>query len=134
MQYIAPYRKRRVRTNYKAARQPLYNLIAEAKRRAVSKNLPFGITQKDIFIPKNCPILGIPLQHGVGKLCENSPTLDRIVPELGYIPSNVRVVSYKANTIKSFGTAQEHLAIAKYILENSNHVEINNKRTQLTSQ
>lgn len=99
----------------KQSRQPIYNLLAEAKRRAREKKLAFTIARQDIIIPIACPILGIPLFHGKGNACDNSPTLDRIIPAIGYIPGNVAVISKRANTIKSFGTAEEHLAIAAYI-------------------
>ena len=32
---------------------------------------------------------------------ERSPTLDRLIPELGYVPGNIAVISMKANRIKS---------------------------------
>lgn len=109
--------RRPKRVAHKQARQPVYNLIAEAHRRAKDKNLPFNIEWTDVVIPPTCPILEIPLFHGVRNACDNSPTLDRIIPELGYIKGNTRVISKRANTIKSFGTAAEHLAVARYIQE-----------------
>lgn len=54
-----------------------------------------------------CPVLGIPIFSGRGKQIDNSPNLDRIVPEKGYVPGNVRVISAKANRIKSNATAEE---------------------------
>jgi hypothetical protein len=80
-------------------------LIHSARRRAKEKGLEFSITEKDIPIPKICPVLGIPIfknKDGYQKgPCQNSPTLDRINPSVGYIPSNVRVISWKANKYKS---------------------------------
>ena len=46
---------------------------------------------------------------------ESSPTIDRFIPELGYVPSNISIVSLRANQIKSKGTAQEHRQIADWI-------------------
>ena len=31
----------------------------------------------------------------------NSPSLDKIIPELGYVKGNVRVISFKANKYKN---------------------------------
>jgi hypothetical protein len=62
----------------------------------------FGITEKDIKIPKRCPALGVLLKQGTARRrIAQSPTLDRINPALGYVPGNVIVISYMANTIKS---------------------------------
>ena len=47
-------------------------------------------------------------------MTDNSPSLDRIVPELGYIPSNVVVISYKANAIKRNATPQEIRRVADF--------------------
>lgn len=81
-------------------------LLALAKQRAKVSGIPFRITEKDIRIPKRCPALGIPLKHGTGRRrLDGSPTLDRVNPKLGYVPGNVVVVSYLANTIKSNANA-----------------------------
>lgn len=36
-----------------------------------------------------------------------SPTLDKIIPALGYVPGNVWVISHRANTIKSDASLEE---------------------------
>lgn len=82
-------------------------LLYGAKERAKQYGVPFNIDASDIVIPEFCPALGVKLVHGKGKICANSPTLDRRVPELGYVKGNVAVISQKANTIKSNATAEE---------------------------
>jgi hypothetical protein len=42
--------------------------------------------------------------HGVKS---NSPTVDRLVPELGYIEGNISVISHRANSIKRDASAEE---------------------------
>lgn len=76
-------------------------LCTKAKKRAKDYNIPFNITKEDIVIPELCPILGIKLEVSSGKTSDNSYTLDKIVPELGYIKGNVVVLSHRANRIKS---------------------------------
>lgn len=44
----------------------------------------------------------------------NSPSLDKIVPELGYVKGNIVVVSLRANQIKSDATIEELQAVAKF--------------------
>ena len=96
-------------------KNPLGLMIKAARARANKYNLACSITQQDIFIPEVCPILGIPLLRGDGRLTDNSPSLDRIFPEKGYIPENIAVISYRANMIKSNGTADEYRQVADWI-------------------
>jgi hypothetical protein len=95
---------------------PDFKMFQAAKRRAKQLGLPFEITRKDVIIPEFCPVLGIPLIVGGQRYATaNSPSLDRFIPELGYVPGNVMVISHKANTIKSNATAEEVLKVFKYM-------------------
>lgn len=82
-------------------------LYRNARARAMREELPFTITKEDIRIPEACPLLGVTLQIAEGFVQPNSPTLDQIIPGRGYTPSNVWVISYRANTIKSNLTLDE---------------------------
>lgn len=84
-----------------------YRIFYSAKARAKRQSIPFGISASDIVLPDVCPILGIPLQANVKHMKDNSPTLDRIYPDQGYVPGNVVVVSLRANRIKSDCTPDE---------------------------
>lgn len=92
-----------------------YKTYHNAYRRAKELNLPFDIKSSDIIIPEVCPILGIKLKAGGGAGSIDAPSLDRIIPEKGYVKNNIRVISMKANRLKSDGTAEEHRKIADYI-------------------
>jgi len=74
--------------------------------------VPFLLTESDIVIPETCPVLGIPLKLGAG---DCSPSLDRIIPDLGYVPGNVVVMSHRANTIKNNATLDELRTIAEWL-------------------
>lgn len=79
-------------------------LLKGAKQRAGRRGVPCTITVDDISIPTHCPVLGRLLRtyKGCGKGPRNdSPTLDKIIPELGYVRGNVIVVSNKANRLKN---------------------------------
>jgi hypothetical protein len=82
-------------------------LYWHALKRAKRLNIPFTITRTDIKIPEHCPVLGIKLEHGKNIMCESSPTIDRIIPHLGYTPGNIAVISARANRIKSDATVEE---------------------------
>lgn len=97
-----------------------------AKRRAKLNNIPFTITKQDIIniCPKDnkCPILGITLQFGNKISQDNSPSLDRIIPSLGYVQGNILLISYRANRIKNDSTLDELEKICSFI----KNLEINN--------
>lgn len=94
----------------------LDRILRSAKIRALEKGIPFSISKNNIHIPEFCPVLGIKLEIGGGReQVDNSPSLDRLDNNKGYTPDNVRVISYRANRLKSDATAQELKAIVAYI-------------------
>jgi hypothetical protein len=93
---------------------PAYWMYANSKRRAQEFNLPFTISLSDIELPEYCPVLGIKLEHGAGKIQDASPTLDRIVPELGYVCGNIIVMSRRANRLKNNATLSELMALGRW--------------------
>lgn len=112
-----PLNKAKQAARLKAYRRanPEKRMFWVAKTRAAKRNIPFTISIDDIIIPDVCPVLGIPLFLGDGRLGPNSPSLDRVVPVLGYVPGNICVISNRANVIKNDGTAEEHEAIAAWM-------------------
>jgi len=88
-------------------------LVHNAKQRAKKYGIPFDITYKDIVIPECCPYLGIKL---VPFSEWSSPSLDKIIPELGYVKGNIQVISTKANTMKNSATHDELVRFAEAIL------------------
>jgi hypothetical protein len=95
-------------------RKNLYkDLLDGAIRRSRKFNLPCDLVKEDIVVPSHCPILGIPLYKNKGKSqCNNSPTLDKINPNLGYTKDNIAVISFLANRQKGDLTWKQHLFYA----------------------
>lgn len=92
-------------------------MLIGAKRRAKKKNIPFDLTPEDIRVPSVCPVLKIPLRPsvpGTGKN-DNAPSLDRIIPGLGYVPGNVLIISWRANHLKRDATAEELKLVADWL-------------------
>jgi hypothetical protein len=92
-------------------------MILSARARATEGGYPCTITLNDIVIPTRCPVLGIPLRSSVGRLegvTDNSPSLDKVVPALGYVPGNVIVVSHRANRLKSDASLAELTLLARF--------------------
>ena len=115
------YTNRTARESHRKARlrRPESFFVYRAKQTAKRHNLPFNITSADITIPEICPVLGIKLEIGKiqGQATDCSPSIDRVIPELGYVKGNVAIISKRANTIKSFGTIEEHQKIVDYMKE-----------------
>ena len=84
-----------------------YKMLARAKSRAKKNNLAFNIELADIIIPERCPLLGIKIESTEVRNSPNNPSLDKIIPEKGYIKGNVWVISNRANTLKNDATLTE---------------------------
>jgi hypothetical protein len=101
------------------ADNPKTALIYRARQRAKKKNIICTITENDFEIPAVCPVLGIPLVRGKGEIGSASPSLDRLIPSVGYVPGNVVVMSARANRLKCDCTnAAELRAVADWIDNN----------------
>jgi hypothetical protein len=99
-------RRKRYRKRY-----PEKELLSKARMRAKKYGLQIDITVDDILIPKLCPVLGIKLRQNNKIASDNSPSLDRINPNKGYIKGNIRVISFRANSLKSNASIKELEAI-----------------------
>jgi hypothetical protein len=98
-------------------KNPERYLWRAAKQRAQKFNVPFTIQPSDIVIPEICPVLGIPLKIriGHGRPMDDSPSLDRLIPKLGYTPENVCVISNRANALKKNSTVEELEALLRWV-------------------
>jgi|TARA_R100001086_G_scaffold94012_1_gene46755 hypothetical protein len=99
-------------------------MTSKAKRRT---NLFFNITSeyiKSIWPEDNkCPALGIELKRGKEKVIDSSPTIDRIIPELGYIKGNVQVVCALANRIMTSATPDQVIMVGEYFKKITKELE-----------
>ena len=91
------------------ASNPAIAMLRHARKRATQGGYPFAITLSDILVPAFCPLLGIKLKVSEGSRgpSPDSPSLDKIKPELGYVPGNVWVISHRANALKGDASVQE---------------------------
>jgi hypothetical protein len=104
-------------------------MITNARGRAKRKGLPFDLDYpylESIWPDKNiCPVLNIEMIPNLG--CRgatyNSPTLDRIIPDKGYVKGNVIVISSRANQIKSDALPKEMYQVADFFYELINEGE-----------
>ena len=94
--------------------------LNQAKTRALKNGVFFNINIEDLLpLPERCPVFNTPLNYaGVGQqrgFVDNSPSIDRIIPSLGYTKGNVKIVSWRANRIKADASLNELIAIMDYI-------------------
>ncbi len=92
---------------------PKNRMLAAAKDRAKLQKLPFEITLEDIPDWGTCPVLGVTMEVG----SRYSPSLDKIIPEKGYVRDNIQVISWKANMMKQDATQEELERFAKWVLK-----------------
>jgi hypothetical protein len=97
------------------AKDSRHDILGTIRRRAAQTGTPFDITVDDIVTPNFCPVLGIPLKVSKGRPGPNSPSVDKMIPELGYVRGNVAVISFKANCMKQNGTPEELRAVADWL-------------------
>lgn len=94
---------------------PVNRLWSSCKSRAQQLGLAFSLTLVDLPIPDRCPVLDIPISVEVGKRSDNTASVDRIDPSCGYVVGNVRVISWRANRLKSNATPDELRRLAAYV-------------------
>ncbi len=78
-----------------------YHLWRGAKHRATKNNLPFSIKRLDVQQALEvgvCQVTGIPFDYTSGSPW--APSLDKIVPSLGYTKDNTRCVVFMFNVAK----------------------------------
>ena len=92
-----------------------WNLWRAALERSRKSNLPFDLKLVDVVVPPYCPVLGIPIFKVGGRQSDNSPSLDKLIPELGYVKGNVYVISFRANKLKGDATLEEMKAVVRYM-------------------
>jgi hypothetical protein len=95
-------------------------LFKTHRDRARRKGLPFNITREylESIAPENCPILGVKLGWAERKGYAhkyNCPSLDRIIPELGYVKGNVMWLSFRANVMKNDASFSELHQFADWV-------------------
>ena len=97
-------------------------LMATAKRRAREKGLDFDL-DLDYLVQiavDECPIFKTKFTWGRNQGRDNmfgKPSLDRIIPKLGYVKHNVAFISLHANIIKQDVEEKELYAVADWLHE-----------------
>jgi len=99
-------------------KNPKQYLLTKARTNAKEKKVPFDLQINDINIPEYCPVLGLKLFFNDKRPNDNSPSIDRLIPKLGYVKNNIKIISKRANELKSNASIYEIESIIKYLENN----------------
>lgn len=106
-----------------------YNRIRSICKRLESRSngLPFNLSPgyiRDLYLKQKglCAVSGLQMlplgePRSTGRVSAVSPSLDKIVPILGYVPGNVRWVLFAVNAFKGVMSDEEMLTIARAMVE-----------------
>jgi hypothetical protein len=98
------------------ARRRKLRIFCTRRAAAVKNGIPFTIQFDELSDPPAfCPVLGVPLAYSNKSNDPNSPSLDRFIPEMGYVPGNVQWISMRANMLKRDGTVDEISKLATWM-------------------
>lgn len=93
--------------------------LNQARLRAKEKDIPCNLDLEYLLsiATDTCPVFGTPFVWGryKGEKTKFSPSLDRVIPELGYVKGNAVFISSWANTIKQDAQEKEIYAVADWL-------------------
>jgi hypothetical protein len=61
--------------------------------------------------------LGTKLEFSFNGVSPNSPSIDKFIPERGYVPGNVSVISHRANWLKNSASIEEVQMVLDWMIE-----------------
>ena len=89
---------------YKIMKRKFQSLVSNAKKKGTLVEIDFSYFQ---HFPTHCPVLGTELDYLSRGRADNAPSFDKIDPKKGYVPGNVKIMSWRANRIKNDGYPHE---------------------------
>jgi hypothetical protein len=104
----------------------LREMFRNAKHRASNDCLPFDLTIEymETIAMDHCPVTGELLDWELqfseeGKRNAMAPSLDKIIPLLGYTQGNVAIICNQMNTLKSDMTLEQLNQLVNYVCRNT---------------
>jgi hypothetical protein len=97
---------------------PWTNCLRGSIRRAKKKGIPFELSNEwaKARWTGHCELTGLPFNLSHTFVSSDSPSIDRIVPEKGYVPDNCRFILSAVNNLKGTGTDTDMLLIARILV------------------
>ena len=88
--------------------------LAELRVKARKNGVPFDLVEDDLLLPERCPVFGTLMVLAPGRQNDQTPSVDRIVPSVGYVRGNIVIVSLRANRLKNDATPAEMRLLAVF--------------------
>lgn len=96
---------------YTRKKNPFAKMLAAKKHICKVKGLPFDLDQEylESIYTETCPIFGVKMiqMNSDDPRHDDNATLDRMIPEKGYVKGNVTFICFRANRIKSDASLEE---------------------------
>ena len=110
-----------------------YQLYHAAKARSKSKNIPFNLSLELIeekMKTGKCECTGIEFyikpyskREEYVQINPHSPSIDRLIPELGYVDDNIQLVCDQFNKMKSDKTMEQTYFLARQFIKYQDVIE-----------
>ena len=118
--YMRKWRKKQLRID--PVKYKLQAMVRRARARAKKKGVPCTLEWEQLvpLVKERCPYfteIKLDWKNKKKGITIESPALDRIVPEKGYVIENVEIISTKANNVKSVGTSEDLYRVADRLYE-----------------
>lgn len=118
--------RRRTYARERLRGDPVRGIWQRMKQRARQQGIPCALTLADtrtLLAPMRCSATGLPLVHskGRGAFTALSPSIDRMTPELGYVPGNVRATCHRFNTLRGTDPLAHDYRHALRVLAETDH-------------
>lgn len=102
---------------YKWAKNRATTTFTRAKKCGLAHNLTPDYLYA--IAPVFCPVMQERLDYSFGGRAGTlTASVDKIIPEVGYVKGNVQVISMLANRLKSNASPEELRAFARWVLDN----------------
>jgi len=104
--------------------KPVEMLVNSLKYRARKQGIPFNLNAEDInnLTMGDCPITKqkmIPPWKTTDRYDPNKASIDKLVPDLGYVVGNIMWLSLRGNMLKNNHTLETIKATLEYIITNT---------------
>ncbi|MEI8329791.1 MAG: hypothetical protein WCG14_07340 [Chlamydiia bacterium] len=133
-------RKDWLKEYYSSKEGRIVRFLAGCKKRAKAKNLPFDLDLAHLrsIAPDKCPVFGFDLDwtswgERNQKAIDNSPSVDKIDPNKGYVKGNVVWISWKANRLKNNANFEDLFIIAFWLKKLIESEQNNGQQTNSTT-
>jgi len=96
------------------------HLLNAIKARAKNQGLSFNLQYDDLTPPKVCPVFNVEISR-IKPHSNNSKrfsiSIDRIIPEKGYVKDNIQIISQLANVMKHDASIDELKMFARWVFK-----------------